>query len=166
MEISVTAKKILIILAGIPYSGKSTFRDYYLKDFATISIDDLVHLVAEEQGKTYNEVWASCVKKCSSKAKALCHTYKDTNTVIDMTNLTAKKRRTLIKDYANGRYVVCVYFSIPEPEELANRVLNRPSQTISPNLLKNMADMYVYPTLEEGFDAIYTPEQFIEEIKK
>lgn len=153
-------------MAGIPYSGKTTFREFYLRDFATISLDDLVKEVAKEQQKTYNEVWASCVKECNVKLNKLHDQYKDTHTVIDMTNLTAKKRRNLLKDHANGRYKVCIYFPIPEPEELANRVLSRPSQTIAPSLLKNMADMYVYPTLEEGFDKIYTPEQFIEEILK
>lgn len=166
VEITLTTRKTFIVLAGIPYSGKTTFRKAYLKDFATISLDDLVNEVANASNKTYNEVWHSCVTECNAKLQALYNKYSDQHVVVDMTNLTAKKRRNLIKDRAGDRYKVCIYFPIPEPEEFANRVLNRPFQVISPNILKNMVDMYVEPTKEEGFDAVYTPEQFVAEIKK
>lgn len=159
-------KAVFIVLAGIPYSGKTTFRREYLADFETISLDEQLFKKASLEEKTYSEIWTKYAKECTGELEKLQQNLKELNVVYDAHNLTAKKRRKLLEDYANDRWKVCIYFPIPDEEEFANRVLSRPQQTLSPNIIKNFTDMYVHPTLEEGFNAIYTPDQFIEEVKK
>lgn len=160
-----STKSVFIVLAGIPYSGKTTFRKKYLADFETISLDEQLFKKASLEEKSYSEIWTKYASQCMSEMKTLHENLKEFNVVVDAPNLTAKKRRNLLSDYAHDRWKVCIYFPTPDEEEFAARVLGRPQQAVSPNLIKNFADMYVYPTLAEGFDAIYTPEKFIKETK-
>lgn len=48
-------KPVVILLVGVPLSGKSTFRKKYLNDYNVISMDEM--LVEETNSSSLNEAW-------------------------------------------------------------------------------------------------------------
>jgi predicted kinase len=73
----------------------------------------------------------------------------------DQTSTTRGSRRkkfTMLPDY----HSVAVVFPTPNKEEHARRLAGRPGKKIPWNVLNGMISGFQMPTLEEGFDEIWT----------
>ncbi|RYD62075.1 MAG: ATP-binding protein, partial [Verrucomicrobiaceae bacterium] len=94
----------IIMLVGLPGSGKTTYRNTYVQDIAcseplVISQDDLVEKFAAENGMNYTQAFKSAnlkdferqVKQSFVEAIAAGRTI-----ILDRTNLTAKGRRSFL----------------------------------------------------------------------
>lgn len=151
-----TANK-LYMLVGVPGAGKSTWikNQEWAKDIPVVSTDRFVEQYAEQQGKTYNEVFQEympiAVKLMANQA-LICQA-NNLDIIWDQTSTTvatrAKKLRMLPSYYA-----IAVVFATPEPEEHARR-LNREGKTIPADVLAQMIDNFEMPTEEEGFKEIW-----------
>lgn len=153
----------VLVLIGLPGSGKSTWREKFLAGKAPDSVvcvsqDDIIEDWAAANGMTYSQAWSKVnqkdvAAKFRNDYKAALNAGKDI--IIDRTNMGAKARKELLKHVPESYHKVAVVFVIPDPE-LKARLKAREAQTgkaIPEFVINNMAKAYVAPTREE-FDEI------------
>lgn len=153
----------LIVLVGLPGSGKSTWCDEFLskcsEDFTIISSDAEVEKLCEAAGTTYSEGFSRYVGKATAimKQKVREAVNKKENIVWDQTNMNVKKRKSIFNDVGNEYYKIAVVFELDDEKELQRRLQYREETTgkhIPAHVITNMAKSYVRPTKQEGFDLV------------
>ncbi len=151
----------LIMLVGLPGSGKSVYRKQLVTsnpDSVIISLDDLIDEYATSKGITYSDAWDKVsMKEFSSSLKAkLAQAITDKKDIIvDKTNMTIKVRGEVLKKITPDYHKVAYVFVIPD-NVLQERLDKRAALTgkvIPAFVVKNMANSYVSPSKEE-FDEI------------
>lgn len=145
----------IMVLCGLPGSGKSTFRENLRSDGIHLSTDDLVEEAARGGGTTYDQVWEREIKHVTQVVQenfriALKHRY---SIVWDQTNLTVKKRRKILSQVPKEYYKVAIFIQVHE-DTRQERLKNRPGKVISPHVDASMRKSLVVPTKGEGFDEI------------
>ena len=154
--------KEIIVMVGLPASGKSTHRDKMIAesgvDYVIVSSDDEIERFALEEGSNYTEAFDKYVGRATAIAKKKFRdAVKEGKHIIwDQTNLTPKKRRSILKDVGEDYRKVAVVFELTD-DELDRRINKRKSETgkdIPAHVMKSMAKSYLPPTKEEGFDNI------------
>lgn len=156
---------LLVMLCGIPTSGKTTFLTKNLyesdtcKDFVTLSTDNYIELEALKQGSTYDELFESLVDKASAKLELDLKSAikRNANIVWDQTNLTPKTRRRKLSKIPTHYNKIAVWFEV-SLEEALERNKQRNGKLIPESVLKSMYSCFTPPTKEEGFDSIISPE--------
>ena len=154
------------VMVGLPAMGKSTLVDEMCKmdpDVFVYSTDAILERIAEQLGKTYNDVFEDHIKSAQTEAdiwlaEAIKHKL---NIIWDQTNLGVGKRRKIINRMKQAGYDVACYCVVP-PEAghfddlkvWKQRLRNRPGKTIPDHVLSNMWESYVDPTVDEGFEGI------------
>jgi len=153
-------------MVGLPAMGKSTLVDEMCKmdpDVFVYSTDAILERIAEQLGKTYNDVFEDHIKSAQTEAdiwlaEAIKHKL---NIVWDQTNLSVGKRRKIINRMKQAGYdVSCCCIVPPEAGHFDDlkvwkqRLQNRPGKTIPDHVLSNMRESYVEPTDDEGFEGI------------
>lgn len=154
-------KPIMIMLVGLPCSGKSTFAKESVYNYGIdrrhrycLSTDNFIELQAKREGKTYNEVFANTI----SEANDLMREFKKiaiknkADIVWDQTNLTVKSRRNKLRGLEEY-YKIAICFEVSE-DILNERLAQREGKTIPKTVIKDMKEKYVRPTTEEGFDEV------------
>ena len=146
----------LIMLVGVPTSGKSTFSNQqkYSK-YIRISSDDILQEVAKERQQSYNTVFKANIRFAQiAMMKVLRKAIEDGKSIIwDQTNLTRKQRKEKLKHIPAHYKKTAVYF-IVDLKTALQRNTQRPVKVIPPEVLERMIKEYELPTLEEGFDTI------------
>lgn len=173
-----------IVLCGLPATGKSTWVknslfwfDEFAQHFVTVSSDSQIEQIARAQGMTYNQVFADKTLLDQAMAEMdLSVTYAmpdNCNIVWDQTNLTVKKRRQVINRLRGSAHpsmpranykITAVVFQPPSASwqrDWENRLKSRDGKTIPANVLKSMAEQYVMPTVDEGFDRVIYVNTFV-----
>ena len=155
-------QKKLVVLVGLPASGKSTFRsDVTQSDTYHYSTDDCIDEMAREYGITYNEAfpeWIELATKASDLEvnEAIAAGY---HVVWDQTNMTRKKRAKILRLFDDTYTKHCVTFLPPftdeQEEELARRLGSRPGKNIPGYVLRSMRNSFQLPSVDEGFDKIW-----------
>ena len=150
----------VLTLIGPPLSGKSTWikDNFDLNEIAWISRDQTLLDVYgsdnyDEAFKNVNQkevdrVLISNIQNASKDGK---------NVIIDMTNMTRKRRISNLDYFGDEYYKVAVIFPILDEAEYERRNLKRKeeeSKWIPPHVLKSMISSYQSVTKEEGFDKI------------
>lgn len=146
----------LIMLVGIPTSGKSTFSNNpKYKDYIRVSSDDILQEVAKERQQSYNTVFKGNIRFAQiAMMKVLRKAIGDGKSIIwDQTNLTKKQRREKLKHIPDTYKKTAVYF-IVDLKTALKRNTQRPGKVIPPEILERMIKEYELPVLEEGFDEI------------
>ena len=146
----------LIMLVGIPTSGKSTFSNNpKYKDYIRVSSDDILQEVAKERQQSYNTVFKGNIRFAQiAMMKVLRKAIEDGKSIIwDQTNLTKKQRREKLKHIPDTYKKTAVYF-IVDLKTALKRNTQRPGKVIPPEILERMIKEYELPTNEEGFDEI------------
>lgn len=167
------ADKEILVLVGLPGSGKSTYikeveRAYAFqcdysgqitKPFHTvISTDSVIEEIAAELGSTYNQTFRALIRFAERYEKmrfreALAHGF---NIIYDQTNVTAKKRKAILSSVPSQYRKIAVVFN-PPFDILKERLEKRAQDTgkvISLNMVEDMQKRFEYPSLEEGFNEI------------
>jgi predicted kinase len=148
-------------MIGVPGSGKSTWirnQDWAL-GLTVVSTDHFVEAYAQEQGKTYSEVFDAYMPTALDLMfKIVVHARKHGHDVIwDQTSVTAKSRARkfrMLPDYEH----IAVVFKTPDATELARRLARRPGKIIPAEILQDMINKFEMPSLEEGFKEIWYAE--------
>jgi predicted kinase len=147
------------VLVGVPGSGKSTWirnQDWAL-GLTVVSTDAFVEDYARSQGKTYSEVFDEYMPTAVDlMTKQVVFAREHDHTIIwDQTSTTVASRARkfrMLPDYKH----IAVVFPTPTADELATRLASRPGKIIPDHVVSDMIDQFEQPTLEEGFDEIWT----------
>jgi predicted kinase len=157
-----TTQPILIVMVGLPGSGKSTWINSMLEstdsEYVVVSSDNVIEQLAEVAGLDYNSGFDKFIGKATGIMKQNFReaVNKGKNIIWDQTNMSQKKRRGILKQVPDDYFKVAVVFELTE-EELKNRLEQRRldnGKTIPWGVVKNMANAYSPPTEAEGFDEI------------
>ena len=160
------SKPVCTVMVGLPAAGKSTLVHEVLEtypDAFVYSTDAILERIAEQLGKTYDEVFEKHIKSAQAEADIeLAYAMQSGKDIIwDQTNLGIGKRRKIINRMKQAGYQVrCVCIISPEQGHISDqaewkqRLDNRPGKTIPQNVLTNMINSFSIPSVEEGFDMI------------
>lgn len=144
-------------LIGVPGAGKSTWikNQDWAKDCVTVSTDDFVEAYAQEQGKTYSDVFADYMPTAVNlMAEKVVHAREAGKDIIwDQTSVSVKSRKRKFNMLPNYHHVAVV-FDTPEHKELMRRLFSRPGKNIPDHVIASMIASFEMPTLDEGFAEI------------
>ena len=150
----------IVMLCGIPCSGKSTYvnklRDYeYWKDAVVLSTDNYIEEQAKRLGMTYNEVFQDCIDEATRQLEMSFVRAKEEGKRIiwDQTNLSIKTRKKKLIKVPSIYKRTAVWFQV-DLEEALKRNGTREGKFIPESILKRMYHQFEVPTLEEGFDFV------------
>jgi guanylate kinase len=126
-----------------------------LDNFVVVSTDNFVEKYAQEQGKTYNEVFADYMPVAVKLMTNQVSTAKANNRNIiwdqTSTSIGARARKfNMLPDYEH----IAVVFPTPDKDELARRLAGRPGKNIPDHVMRSMIDGFVMPTEDEGYTKI------------
>ncbi len=157
------AGPVMIMLIGVPGSGKSTWIKNTINmedatNLIVLSTDNYISGIADFQNTTYNEIFASEIKNAERRLTInLEKAVKDNTSIIwDQTNLTITSRAKKLSRIPDQYQKIAIYFPTPHLG-LHEKNLNCPSRhgkVIPPNILMSMKGILEVPRLEEGFDII------------
>lgn len=152
----------LIMMSGIPTSGKSTYvqngidySEFCDEGYTYLSTDNYIQKKAEKEGKTYDEIFNYTIKEATEELNKLLEyaIEKRMNIVWDQTNLTPKSRRKKLNKIPEDYEKIAVYRKIPlETAMIRNQ--ERPGRTIPPTVLRDMYKVFQPPSIDEGFDKV------------
>jgi predicted kinase len=149
----------LIMMVGIPYSGKSHYAESMGLAISrtVISTDAIVHQMAEACGRAYNEVFSEVVGLAQDNA---ANAYIDTlargdSVMLDQTNLTVASRARKLVLVPSEYRKVCIVVPQPTERELEQRKQQRTSHRVPDAVLAYMREIYQEPTVDEGFNVVY-----------
>lgn len=155
---------VCTVMVGLPAMGKTTLIQKITDEDTWIySTDMYIETVAEDNGITYDEAFSSNIKAATEfneqKLDSMIKLRKDI--IWDQTNLGVGKRRKIINRMKQAGYEVdCICIVPPEAGHISDlkdwdrRLKNRPGKTIPNEVIANMMESFVLPTIEEGFDSI------------
>lgn len=152
----------IIVLCGLPGTGKSTYVQSYLKQFpetVVCSTDDYIEQYAKDRNSTYDDVFFEAIKMATEHmwkkfAEAIAN---DQRIIMDQTNLSSKKRRQILDKMPSHYKKMAVYFEVPDQAEWEERLANRPGKNIPKHIMDSMIQNMQKPHLSEGFNAVLTP---------
>lgn len=155
----------IVILVGLPASGKSTFAEDVIKhtadDVFYYSTDKFIENRANQKGTTYDIEFVKTIKEATAHMNqgAAQAIENGTDILWDQTNLTKKKRAAILsKLEGKGYHIVCIHFwpkDDAQMKELKKRRMSREGKFIPPYVIDNMLETYAPPSLEEGFHTLY-----------
>ena len=147
-------------LIGVPCAGKSTWTksQEWILGMEYVSTDHHVEVYAEQQGKTYSEVFKDYMPTAVDlMAKEVVEARTAGRDIIwDQTSTTVKSRTrkfAMLPDY----WHIAVVFRTPKIEVLKERLASRKaSGKIVPwEVVQGMINAWEEPTTEEGFKEIW-----------
>ena len=149
-------------LIGVPAAGKSTWyknQDWLgedKKDHKYVSTDQHVEGYAQDQGKTYSEVFAEYMPTAIEQMMInvnLAAAFQ-IDIVWDQTSTTVKSRARKFNMLPNYEHIAVV-FRTPNLDVLKERLASRPGKDVPWEVVQGMLDNWEEPTLEEGFTEIW-----------
>lgn len=162
MKISEIQKTpVAYILVGLPGSGKSTWVRSLMRnggDYTVISSDDEIEAYARSKGLTYSDVFNDYVKTATSimNAKFKEAVANSANIIWDQTNMSAKKRKTILQQLPKKYKKVAVVFRVDRAELQArlDKRAREEGKFIPQHVVDRMERSFEMPTKAEGFDEI------------
>ena len=141
---------VLVVLSGIPASGKTTYRKKFEKlDFDVVCPDDIredLYGNASIQGDG-NKVFETAYTRLKLIGM------RDGHAVFDATNCSAKRRAEFVsemRDYYD--IIVCHYFRPNLERALAQN--SQRDRVVPTSVIRRMANQWEEPTTVEGFDIV------------
>ena len=153
----------LIMMCGIPCSGKSTYirrgvaNSDMLDEYVILSTDEYIEEYAKANNKTYNEVFDDVIGEATTKMhKDLELAIQRGKSIIwDQTNVSKKSRKQKLKKIP-GEYTKTAVVLPITLEEAIIRNSQRANKFIPRSVITRMYNQFEIPTEDEGFDVIMT----------
>lgn len=148
----------VMLLVGPTLSGKSTWIKNNYPNTNVISRDEIVMELAgtRDYNRAFDEVDQKLVDKVLAQRLTNANSTK-TSTIVDMTNMTQKRRAQTLNYFDSEFYKVAVVFPILSSEEYEKRNISRNSKEnkwIPPHVIQSMIDSFQQPSEIEGFNQI------------
>lgn len=162
MNINKLKEPYILVLIGPPLVGKSTWiRENFISkdiDLNVISRDQLVVDLygSDDYNKAFKEVNQKEVNDMLERSFIEASKNGD-NVIVDMTNLTSKRRKSTLNYFGDEYQKVAVIFPPVDWEEIKRRNEKREieeQKTIPEHVIRNMLSSYQPVKEEEGFDKI------------
>lgn len=160
-EVSKLPSPYVIILVGPPLSGKTTEINKILIDNPDIEVISRDSIVVDLHGENdYNTAFKSVNQKEVDRiltSKFVSCSKSGKNVIVDMTNMTSKRRKSNLSFFGDEYYKVCVIFPILSDDEFTKRNEKRTREekkTIPTHVIKSMISSYQTISKEEGFNKI------------
>lgn len=150
---------MLNVLVGLPGSGKSTSIPVDFEGFV-YSTDSYIESCAKMNGMTYTDAFKEFIGPATKhmNEKLDIAVRQRSNVIWDQTNTSDKKRFGILSRFPSSYHKICVCRVPPRNDEewaeLMKRVASREGKVIPHHIIYSMADTYVCPSLEEGFDEV------------
>lgn len=163
----------LTVLVGLPGSGKSTSISEDFDGFI-YSTDNYIEQCAKMNGWSYNEAFQEFIEPATKQMnEQLTIAIRQKADVLwDQTNMSSKKRIGILYRFPKSYHKICICRVPPRNEtewkELNDRILWRAEcngKMIPQHIVEHMADTYVEPTLDEGFDEVQLYDIYGNKIK-
>lgn len=145
-------------MCGLPGTGKSTATMKYRDDpeWFVYSTDDYVDKIAEEKNQTYNSIFGDEIMNQATSAmnSLLINALKEEKNILwDQTNLSIKKRKSVLDKVGDSYYKECWYFPLfsENYKQWKQRLDSRLDKTIPSKVLESMIRKFQEPTINEGF---------------
>jgi predicted kinase len=148
----------VMLLIGPPLSGKTTWIKNNFPNTEVISRDELVMEVAKT--RDYNKAFAEVDQKLVDQIlqeRLLKSAMDEKSVIVDMTNMTIKRRLSTLKYFGDNFYRIAVIFPILSDEEYQIRNQKRISEEnkdLPLRIIKRMISSYQPISKEEGFNKI------------
>ena len=149
------SKNVLIVLGGLPASGKSTYAEMLAESEQFCRVcPDLIRkeLYGNENiqgnGKKVFEIAFNAIQRLGKQ---------NFNVVFDATNINANRRKQLVKDM-RGYFDIIIFKWFHTPIDICLKRNRERWRVVPEEVLWRMFDNFEEPTMEEGWD-------YIEEIK-
>ena len=152
-------RPIVFVMVGLPGAGKSSAIEKLNAPFF-VSSDWQVERLAKKLGKTYNEAFSEVIAEATAEMnRDVSFMYQSgTSFVWDQTNLTVKKRASILRGVPKNYIKTAVF--INTPLELAIERNKNRDRTIPEEIIHSMSKHLVKPELEEGFDHVIEFDAF------
>jgi predicted kinase len=144
------------MLIGPTLSGKSTYIRSNYPSTEVISRDEIVMEVfgSRDYNSAFKEVDQKEVdRRLADRLVAAAAAKK--SVIVDMTNMTVKRRMATLRNFGKDFARVAVVFPILSDEEYEKRNIDRNAKEnkwIPPFVIKSMIDSYQEPSPAEGYD--------------
>lgn len=154
----------LILLVGIPASGKSTFREVNFPELKVISPDSFV-------GYTKENPWTpKSVMIAWKKSDELLMEYinnGESKIIFDATFVNPKRRKKYIKIAKENNIKISAIY-INTPFEIATERNKKRDQyrMVPENTMQEMYKRLIPPSMEEGFDEVFYYNHDTKKLKK
>lgn len=160
MNIKHIKEPFVILLVGPPLVGKTTWFKKNFKDNPVILIsrDQIVMEIAgtDDYNYAFNTVDQKQVdRQLEYKIKQAVKNKQ--NVVIDMTNLTSKRRKSTLSYFTDDYNKIAVIFPMLSEQEFRERNKKREleeNKTIPEGVIRNMIASYQPISKDEGFDRV------------
>ncbi len=154
----------IVVLVGLPGSGKSTLRKaiFTEDDYVIVSTDDIITEIADHRGETYNDCFKPYIGIAEFVARQqFARAIRQGRSIVwDQTNLTVNKRNRILSQVPRSYLKVGVYVEIDEERRQA-RLLDRPGKNIPEDVDANMMKSYVRPSvIDEDFDEVLAGTEY------
>jgi tRNA uridine 5-carbamoylmethylation protein Kti12 len=165
--------KTLHVMVGLPGTGKSTLINSIIRDMGdhgdrvfVYSTDNLIEEWAAGQGWSYNFAFDKYISKAEHEMNRLLKIAiaESRDIIWDQTNTGLKKRKRIIDTVPKDYVKVCHSISFPQGDSQLSdwewRLENRPGKAIGWGIIENMKKNYVEPSVDEGFESVYTYDMY------
>lgn len=158
--------KELIMMVGLPCSGKSTYVEENLTGYTPVSRDEFLfdlyktRFNSEGDLTSYNDVYnflhssehrrQVVTQEFDKHVHQISKTYD--KVVVDMTMTSLKSRRKMLAAFSKHSAKAVVL--MPSMQEIYGRNAAREGKYIPENVFISMSKAFVYPVLDEGFTDI------------
>ena len=151
-------KPFVILLVGVPLSGKSTWIRNNHPNIRIVSRDELVMEVygSDDYNAAFKEVDQKEVDRALDLRFKEVNNNKE-NVIVDMTNMVVSRRTKTLRYFSNDYFKEVIVFPVLDTEEYDRRNKERnvnENKWIPPFVISSMLNSYQEPTLDEGFDKI------------
>jgi len=148
----------VMMLIGPTLSGKSTYIRNNYPNTEVISRDEIVMEVfgSRDYNRAFKEVDQKEVDRTLARRLKEANAAKK-SVIIDMTNITAKRRLATLLNFDSDFTRVAVVFPILSEDEYLRRNIDRNAKEnkwIPPAVIKSMVDSFQAPTSEEKYDIV------------
>lgn len=150
----------VILLIGPPLVGKTSF----IKEAAGVSLFEVVSrdqiIMDMANTDNYEEAYSTVnQREVDSQLKSRIESLSklNSNVIVDMTNLSSKRRRTTLRYFGKEYYKVGIVFPIVDWEEMKKRNEKREREEkkhIGEHIIKRMIGSYQSIRPEEGFNKV------------